>query len=283
MNTSPRARVRSVGVASALAAAALLCGLGACKDQPQPGAGLVVADASTSAPAADAATVDISQCAGCQLAPIPAWTFEGVYGDAKCTDPLGQITVPACTVVPALGATSLTYVDAMGLRKANETANVTLLAQIAAEAPRYRKASDGKGCVRANEGATDITPTSCAAQRACRDESGGLTCATCRKLASGCPDYEATRLYASVDDPGIKGKPATGGGGNVGRLGQCCAALATQARALGASPEGGMLLAVAAQCQALVAQAGPTGNAPELGALRAALAGRNVPAVCAGF
>ena len=271
-----------IPVRSVLAAIVVLSGLGGCKDQQPPGAGLVVVDASTTS-APDAATVDISTCAGCQLSPIPAWTFEGVYSDAKCSEPLAQITVPACTVVPALGATSLTYVDADGLRKANETATVTLLAQIAAEAPRYRKASDGKTCVRANEGATDITPTSCAAQRACRDEGGGLTCTTCRKLASGCPDYEATRLYASLDDPGIKGKPAAGGGGNAARLGQCCAALAAQARALGASPEGGMLLAAAAQCQTLVAQAGPTGNAPELGALRAALAGRNLPAVCAGF
>jgi hypothetical protein len=33
----------------------------------------------------------------------------------------------------------------------------------------------------------------------------------------------------------------------------------------------------------LVRAAGPSGTAPELGALRAALAGRNLPAVCAGF
>lgn len=283
MSTSPRIRVGFGGPAIALFAALLLSGLCGCKDHTTPGAGLVVADAGAAATTPDAATVDISQCAGCQLAPIPAWTFEGIYSDAKCTLPLGQITVPACTVVPALGAVSLTYVDEVGLRKANETATVTLLAQIPVEAPRYRKASDGKGCVRANEGATDITPASCAGQRACRDQSGGLTCATCRTFANGCPDFEETRLYGSVDDPGIKGKAATGSGGNVGRLGQCCAALATQAKALGSSPEGGMLLAAAAQCQVLVRQAGPTGNAPELGALRAAMAGRNIPAVCAGF
>ena len=39
----------------------------------------------------------------------------------------------------------------------------------------------------------------------------------------------------------------------------------------------------AAQCSAMAGQAGATGNAPELGVLRTLLAGRTVPAVCAGF
>jgi len=256
--------------------------LGACHtDKPQGGA--LVADAAVTAPT-EAGAVDLAQCAGCQLAPIPSWTFEGVYRDPACTEPLAQITVPACAAVPALGSSSLTYVDEVGLRKANESATVTFPEQVAPEAARYRK-TGAKGCARANEGAVDITPMSCASAKVCRDQTGALTCSTCRTFASGCPDYEETRLYATINDPGLKrgGAGAGAGGGNLARLQQCCAQLATQAKALGASPEGGMLLAAAGQCSALVAAAGPNGNAPELGAIRGALAGRNVPAICAGF
>jgi len=264
-----------------LAAIAFLL-LASCKEKPPtPGTGIVLAEGGAVAVDAAPATVDVAQCAGCQLAPIPAWTFEGIYRDPACTEPLAQMTAPACAVVPALGSSSLTYVDTVGLRKANETATVTLAEQIASTAPRYRKA--GTVCTRANEGAVDITPMGCATQRACRDPSGALTCTACRTFANGCPDFEETRLYATITDPGLKGGGAAGPGGNLARLQQCCAQLATQARALGASPEAGMLASAAAQCSALVAAAGPNGNAPELGALRTALAGRNVPAICAGF
>ncbi len=255
--------------------------LAACKEKPPVPTGIVLGEGGAAPAEAGAATVDISQCAGCQLAPIPAWTFEGVYRDPTCTEPLAQMTAPACAVVPALGSSSLTYVDTVGLRKANETATVTLAEQVAAEAPRYRKA--GTVCTRANEGAVDVTPMGCATQRACRDQGGALTCTSCRTFANGCPDFEETRLYATITDPGLKGGAAAGPGGNLARLQQCCAAIATQARAMGASPEAGMLLSAAAQCSALVAAAGPNGNAPELGALRTAMAGRNVPAICAGF
>jgi hypothetical protein len=70
---------------------------------------------------------------------------------------------------------------------------------------------------------------------------------------------------------------------NVVRLKQCCGQLRTQAKAMGASPEAGFLLGAAAQCDTIAAQAGPNGNAPELGLLKAALAGRSLPPVCAGF
>ncbi len=70
---------------------------------------------------------------------------------------------------------------------------------------------------------------------------------------------------------------------NVVRLRQCCGQLRIQAKAMGASPEAGFLLGAAAQCDTIAAQAGPNGTAPELGLLKAALAGRNVPPVCAGF
>jgi hypothetical protein len=264
-----------------VALAPLVALLPACKTDKGPPVGMV-ADAAVAMPA-EAGPIDVMQCAGCQLAPIPAWTFEGIYRDATCTEPLAQLTVPACAVVPALGSPILTYVDEVGGRKANENATVTLTEQVAADAPRYRKA--GTACVRANEGAVDITPMGCATSRACRDQAGALACTACRTFASGCPDFEETRLYATITDPAVKGGKATagGGGGNVARLGQCCTQLASEAKRLGSSPEAGMLAGAAAQCTVLVRAAGPSGTAPELGALRAALAGRNLPAVCAGF
>jgi len=270
------ARVATIALACSVAVVAFACG----GTKPQ-GTGLVVADAGAAATATspEAGPVDVTQCAGCQLAPTPAWTFEGIYRDATCTEPLAQSTVPSCGVVAALAQASLTYVDEVGLRKANESATVTLTDQVAQDTPRFRKTA--KGCVKANEGAIDITPVSCFGSRVCRDQAGALTCTTCRTFATGCPDFEETRIYATINDPGIKGKALTPGG-NLARLGQCCAAIAAEARRLGASPEAGMLFGAAAQCQVLVSAAGPNGNAPELGALRAALAGRNVPG-CAGF
>lgn len=90
---------------------------------------------------------------------------------------------------------------------------------------------------------------------------------------------------ADAADAAEAGKKATGPGvpTNVARLRQCCGQLRTQAKALGASPEAGFLTQSAAQCDQLAAQAGPGANAPELGILKAALAGRNIPPICAGF
>ncbi len=70
---------------------------------------------------------------------------------------------------------------------------------------------------------------------------------------------------------------------NVLRLKQCCAALGAEAKRMGSSPEAGMFTQAAATCNGLAGQIGPSGNAPELGAIRGLLAGRNIPAVCAGF
>ncbi|MDB4943726.1 MAG: hypothetical protein JWP97_3260 [Labilithrix sp.] len=250
-------------------------------DKNKPGTGLVVADASGPVAAEAGATTDLSQCTGCSLAPIPAWTFEGVYKDAQCTEPVAQLVTPSCGSVPALGVTNLTYVDAVGLRKANETASVTLADQVSPETPRYRKA--GATCVRSNEGAVDVTPAGCAGQRVCRDANGALTCAGCRTFANGCPDFEETRLYASITDPGLKATGGTGGSNSLARLAQCCAAITAEGKRLGPSPEGGMIIAAGAQCSALVQAAGPNGNAPELGAVKGMLAGRQLPAVCSGL
>ncbi|MBX3208724.1 MAG: hypothetical protein KF764_27065 [Labilithrix sp.] len=70
---------------------------------------------------------------------------------------------------------------------------------------------------------------------------------------------------------------------NVARLQQCCKQLAAEAKRMGSSPEASMFSSAAAQCSTMAAQAGPKGTAPELGVLRTALAGRNIPAICAGF
>lgn len=284
MTTSPFCSSTRV-MLSALAVTALT--LTACdrlrNNDSSSGAGLVVdaAVAATTTEEPDAGPIDVMQCQGCLGASASGWTFEGVYRDANCTEPLAQSVLGSCATVPSLGQVSLTYVDEVGLRKANEPATVTLTEQVGAEATRYRKS--GKACVRANEGAVALTPSGCADQRVCRDEGGALGCGTCRTLTGGCPDHEETRLYAAIDDPGLKAKAAGGTGSGLGRLGQCCSALAAEARRLGPSPEAGVLAGAAAQCTALVAQAGPNGNAPELGALKSLLAGRKVPAICSGL
>ena len=249
----------------------------ACKQNTTtiPDAGIVTAAPVEAGPV----VVDLSQCAGCQLTAQQSWTFQGVFRDDQCTDPLVQQAPPACGAVPAIGAASVTYVEDVGGRKAGEVANVTLTEQIAPTATRYRKS--GTKCVRVDESATDLTPAGCAGQKVCRDATGALGCANCRTFANGCPDYEESRIYAAVNDPAIKKAPgAAGGDGNLARLRQCCTALANQAKSLGNAPE---LASAAAQCNALVAAAGPSGNAPELGAIRTLLQGKNIPAICAGF
>jgi hypothetical protein len=87
-------------------------------------------------------------------------------------------------------------------------------------------------------------------------------------------------------DADADAKPVAKGPGvntNVARLKQCCNQLAITGKGLGSSPEGAMFVSAAAQCNAMAAQAGPTGTAPELGVLRGLLAGRTIPAACAGF
>ena len=87
-------------------------------------------------------------------------------------------------------------------------------------------------------------------------------------------------------DADADAKPLAKGPGvnaNVARLKQCCNQLATTGKGLGSSPEGAMFISAAAQCSAMASQAGPSGTAPELGVLRGLLAGRTIPAACAGF
>jgi hypothetical protein len=271
---------RSHGPVPSLLGLVVVASLLACKEPPKP-APVVVEEASAPAPSAPK-PVDLASCAGCALSPTPTWSFEGVYSDPACTVPLAQLTVTACAQVPAFGAVSLTYVDEVGKRKANETVTATV-AEAPGSAQRFRLA--GKVCVRANESAVDVTPAACASHKVCRDTNGALSCAeaSCRTLANGCPDYEETRLYATIDDPGVKGATGAGVSGNVARLLQCCSVLNSEATRLGLSPEAGLLRSAAAQCSALAKQVGPSGTAPEAGLIRGLLAGRNVPAACAGF
>jgi hypothetical protein len=72
---------------------------------------------------------------------------------------------------------------------------------------------------------------------------------------------------------------------NQARAKQCCAAIRSQAKQLGASPEANMLNTMAASCDAFALQVGPTsgGQAPELAPLRALLKGKTVPPVCQGL
>lgn len=251
-------------------------------DRNKDGAGLVpdaAAVTTTDAPEAGApAAIDPSQCPGCQLAAAPAWTFEGIYSDDKCTVPLAQAVVPACAAVTALGPTTITYVDAIQSRAAGSSAQITLVDQVGGGTARFRKA--GTTCVRANEAAVDLTPVGCANQKVCRDTNGALACANCRTFANGCPDFEETRIYATINDPQLGGAKGAGGGDALAKLRRCCEAIAAEAKKQGNSPE---LTAAGAQCFALVAAAGPNGNAPELGAVKAMLQGRNLPAMCAGL
>lgn len=256
----------------------------ACGQKPG-GAGLVAdaggpvttptaVDASTAAP-----TADISQCAGCAVVGAVSWTFQGIYKDDKCTIPLAQADTPACAQVPAVGPASVTFTDRSATHAPSSTANITLTEQVSPDVARFRKT--GEGCARANEVATDITPMNCAGQRVCRDAAGVLTCGpTCRTFTNGCPDFEQTRTYASIQDTPTAGVPKNG---NLERLKACCAALAAQGKQLGASPEGMTLISYSQQCMMLVAQAGPNGNAPELGPLRGYLQSANVPAICKGL
>lgn len=268
---------RSSGASLFVIALGVLTGCPEKKDTPAADAGLV----TTTTTVADAGTVDLSQCAGCQLTGQVAWTFQGIYRDPACTEPLVQTAPTACAAVPALAETTITFAEDVGTRKAGETATVTLAEQIAPNVPRYRKS--GTKCVRADETAVNLTPMGCAGQKVCRDASGALACGTCRTLANGCPDHEESRMYAKYNDTGKPAAAAAAGGGNLARLKQCCNAIAAEAKRLGNAPEAGLLNGAAAQCTALVTAAGPNGNAPELNALKGLLAGRPVPAVCAGF
>ncbi|MBX3208417.1 MAG: hypothetical protein KF764_25450 [Labilithrix sp.] len=90
---------------------------------------------------------------------------------------------------------------------------------------------------------------------------------------------DAGRPTEKAAAPAAKAAPPS----NLPRLRQCCGALSSEAKRLGSSPEAAQMNSAAAQCNALGAAAGPGGSVPENGTLRALLAGRTIPAACAGF
>lgn len=70
---------------------------------------------------------------------------------------------------------------------------------------------------------------------------------------------------------------------NVAAIRACCAQISTQAKSLGASPEAGMLLGLAAQCNAAAGSIQTNPNSPEVAIFKQAMAGRNLPGVCRSF
>jgi hypothetical protein len=72
---------------------------------------------------------------------------------------------------------------------------------------------------------------------------------------------------------------------NQTRAKQCCNALRTEAKTLGASPEANLLLGFAAQCDLVAMQIGPTSGvqSPEFAGIRQLLKGHSMPAVCSGL
>ncbi len=104
-------------------------------------------------------------------------------------------------------------------------------------------------------------------------------------------DAGVVQLEPLDDDSGPEAAPPAptghggGGGGasaNQYRIKQCCAAMRKQAAGLGPSPEANILVGLAAQCDLVAVQA-VGGTAPEFGVLRQMIAGRTLPAACAGL
>jgi hypothetical protein len=71
---------------------------------------------------------------------------------------------------------------------------------------------------------------------------------------------------------------------NVARLKQCCAALSSQAKALGNSPEAGQLNVAAVTCNQFAAGLAPNANVPELAPFKQLLKSvKAMPPICAGL
>ncbi len=100
-------------------------------------------------------------------------------------------------------------------------------------------------------------------------------------------DFLPLELDSGTDsgDSGDSGKKATGPyvPPNVARIRQCCGQIQQQAKALGASPEAGMLLGLSAQCNVAANALQTNPNAPEVAIFKQAMAGRTLPPVCQGF
>ena len=243
------------------------------KDAPvPPDAGLTMnATAEAAAPT----------CLPCTGNPPSGFFFYKQFADAQCKQPIAQAMFDACADVNVPAQIDVTYADAWGKRKYLEAAKVDKVSEVAPNAAVYRL--NEAGCVPADSAALKLAPAACGGKKVCTTDTGELACDGCRTLPNGCPAYEGSLVRVVFDD---KGKPGGGGGGggtNVARLKQCCNQLAIQAKAMPNSPEGGLFQQAAAQCNAMASALGPNANAPEMGAIKTLLAGRNIPAVCAGF
>jgi len=219
-------------------------------------------------------------CLPCTGAPPAGWAFYNQFADPACKTPIAQAVFDACADVNVPAQIDVTFGDSLGARTPGSKAPMTKTADIAGNVAVYRKNNAG-ACVAADVGGVKLAPAGCAGKKVCRNPAGELVCDGCATLSTGCPAYDSSLVRVAFED---KGAPAgTGGNTNVARLKQCCNQLAIQAKAMPNSPEGGLFAQAAAQCNATAASLGPNVNAPELGALKTLLAGRNIPAVCAGF
>lgn len=238
--------------------------------------GIVMTTADAAAPTGTGA---LPTCLPCSAAAPAGWAFYNQYSDAQCKTPVAQAVFESCADVNVPAQIDVTFGDSLGARKAGQKAQVNKGADIAGNVGVYRKNNEG-ACVAADVSAVKIAPAGCTGKKVCRNAAGELVCDGCATLSTGCPAYEQSLVRVAFED---KGAPAGTGGGNAARLKQCCNQLAIQAKAMPNSPEGGLFQQAAAQCNAMAASLGPNANAPELGAIKTLLAGRNIPAVCAGF
>ena len=67
---------------------------------------------------------------------------------------------------------------------------------------------------------------------------------------------------------------------NQSKLAACCAAMRSQAKQMGQSPEAFQLNAAAVQCDLFVKQVGPQGTAPEFAQVRQLLTSVKLPSAC---
>lgn len=258
------------GAAIALAA----CSNSSSNNTPEGGIVMTTTDA------APTGTAPTPTCLPCSAAAPAGWAFYNQFADAQCKTPVAQAVFEACADVNVPAQIDVTFGDGLGARKAGQKAQMNKTADIAGNAGVYRKNNEG-ACVPADVAAVKLAPAGCTGKKVCRNAAGEMVCDGCATLSTGCPAYEQSLVRVAFED---KGAPAgTGGNTNVARLKQCCNQLAIQAKAMPNSPEGGLFQQAAAQCNAMAASLGPNGNAPELGAIKTLLAGRNIPAVCAGF
>lgn len=114
-------------------------------------------------------------------------------------------------------------------------------------------------------------------------------------IDAGAPPPEVptqTNLVPMEEDAGVEGDADAEAGPkkygpavnpNVARLQQCCNALIAQGKQNANSPEGQMIINAGNQCSAAAKNIGPSGTAPEMAMIRQMLAGKTLPAACAGL